>query len=1045
MISQFFINRPRFAIVIAILFLLSGMIALFTLPVTLYPDITPSQIVITANYPGADAQTVMNTVVQPIESQLNGVKRMIYMSSTATDSGSASVKVYFDIGTDGDMNTVNTQNRVNWAQAQLPSEVQRQGVITKEASSSMLALVTLYSPKGTYNDIELNNFMAISIKDEMARIPGVGDVTQFGEMIYSMRIWLDTMKMASLKITVDDVRTAVTKQNVQISAGALGDAPSSDAQATRIALSAQGRLSDPEQFGAIVIRAKSNGSLIRLRDVAKIEMASERYSGISTLNGKPAAMLAVYQLNSANGLAIAEEMKHRLNELKKTTFPEDLEFGIQYDTTKFIESSVDEVVETLYVAVLLVILVTFLFLQDWRATLVPTVAIPVSLVGTFAVMQVIGFTINLTTLFGLILAIGIVVDDAIVVIENVSRIMEEEHLSPKEAALKSMKQVTAPIIATTSVLLAMFIPVCFLPGITGVMYRQFGITISVSVFISMINALTLSPALCALILKEQNPGKKKFFFFRWFDSCFDWLTAHYSRIVSLLVRKAVIIVVLYGAMGYGAIELYKMLPTGFVPNEDQGAFFVSVQLPDSASLVRTEKTTAQIREILKEIPEVEDYVFVSGYNIINGISASNCAFGIVVLKDWALRKEKQQIQDAIIARFYAKAGHIPSAQIVPFGLPSIQGLGTVSGFSMMLQDRSGTLTPEQFQKKLNEVLVAANSSPVLQNVFSSFRASFPQIFLDIDREKALKLGVEIDQINSALQGVYGYTYVNDFNKYGKSYKVEYQGMSEYRDDISDLNHVFVRSNTNKMIPLSSLIRPEYRFAPQYLQRFNMFQSILINGSPAPGFSSGQAMAEMEKIVRQVDPSLSFEWTDMSYQEKLAGNQIAIVFALALLFIYLFLVAQYESWMIPLSVLLSVPIALLGAVLSLFLLRIDNNIYTQVGFVLLFGIACKTAILIVEFAKEQFESGKELYEAAETAARLRFRAVLMTAISFILGTLPLVIASGACAVSRRSLGTAVFGGMLVSVLIGTILIPVFYVFVQMILSWMDRKAKKKMQP
>ena len=1040
MISQFFINRPRFAIVIAILFLLSGLIALFTLPITLYPNITPSVITVSTRYPGADAQTVLDTVIQPIESQINGVKRMLYMSSTATDDGSASVKVTFDIGTDGDTNTVNTQNRVNWATAQLPQEVQRQGVITKEASSNILAVITLYSPNGTYSELELSNFMSISVKDEIARIPGVGDVMEFGEMTYAMRIWLDTMRMASLKVTVEDVSSAIASQNVQVSAGALGDAPSSPDQAERLSVAAQGRLANPEQFGSIVIRSNSGGSQVRLRDIARVEMGAETYSGISTLNGKPAAMLAVYQLNEANGLEIAREINKRLDRLKNNLFPEDLEYGIQYDTTKFITASIDEVKNTLFEAVLLVVLVTFLFLQDWRSTLVPTIAIPVSLVGTFAVMLGIGYSINMTTLFGLILAIGIVVDDAIVVIENVSRLMEEEHLPPKEAALKSMKQVTGPIIATTSVLLAMFVPVCFLPGITGVMYRQFGITISVAVFISMINALTLSPALCALLLKPVDPNRRKFFFFRWFDAGFDKLTRGYSAIVKSLLRKSVLVLLLYAVMGAGALKLYTLLPTGFIPNEDQGAFFVSVQLPDGASLMRTEKVTQKVTGILRGIPEVEDFIFTSGFNILNGINASNCAFGIVTLKDWSERKDKEKQQDAVIAKFYAKALQIPDASIVPFGVPSIPGLGTTSGFSLMLQDTSGNMTPQDFQKTLNEILVEANNSPVFSSVYSTFRASFPQVYLDIDREKAIRLGVTPDSINTALQGIFGSTYVNDFNKYGKSYKVELQGDNVFRDDVRDLTKAYVRNGKGDMVPLGTLVDIKYNFVPQFLTRYNMFQSVLVNGSAAPGYSSGQAMDEMEKIVKKVNSGMSFEWTDMSYQEKLAGNQIVIVFALALLFIYLFLVAQYESWMIPFSVLLSVPVAFLGAVLSLYLLNIENNIYTQVGFVLLFGIACKTAILIVEFAKEQHEKGTPILEAAEYAARLRFRAVLMTAVSFILGTFPLVVALGAGAVSRRSLGTAVFGGMLVSVIIGTLLIPVFYAVIQRMIEWARKKTE-----
>ena len=1040
MISQFFINRPRFAIVIAILFLLSGLIALFTLPITLYPNITPSVITVSTRYPGADAQTVLDTVIQPIESQINGVKRMLYMSSTATDDGSASVKVTFDIGTDGDTNTVNTQNRVNWATAQLPQEVQRQGVITKEASSNILAVITLYSPNGTYSELELSNFMSISVKDEIARIPGVGDVMEFGEMTYAMRIWLDTMRMASLKVTVEDVKSAIAAQNVQVSAGALGDAPSSPEQAERLSVAAQGRLANPEQFGSIVIRSNSDGSQVRLRDIARVEMGAETYSGISTLNGKPAAMLAVYQLNEANGLEIAREINKRLDRLKNNLFPEDLEYGIQYDTTKFITASIDEVKNTLFEAVLLVVLVTFLFLQDWRSTLVPTIAIPVSLVGTFAVMLGIGYSINMTTLFGLILAIGIVVDDAIVVIENVSRLMEEEHLPPKEAALKSMKQVTGPIIATTSVLLAMFVPVCFLPGITGVMYRQFGITISVAVFISMINALTLSPAICALLLKPVDPNRRKFFFFRWFDAGFDKLTRGYSAIVKSLLRKSVLVLLLYAVMGAGALKLYTLLPTGFIPNEDQGAFFVSVQLPDGASLMRTEKVTQKVTGILRGIPEVEDFIFTSGFNILNGINASNCAFGIVTLKDWSERKDKEKQQDAVIAKFYAKALQIPDASIVPFGVPSIPGLGTTSGFSLMLQDTSGNMTPQDFQKTLNEILVEANNSPVFSSVYSTFRASFPQVYLDIDREKAIRLGVTPDSINTALQGIFGSTYVNDFNKYGKSYKVELQGDNVFRDDVRDLTKAYVRNGKGDMVPLGTLVDIKYNFVPQFLTRYNMFQSVLVNGSAAPGYSSGQAMDEMEKIVKKVNSGMSFEWTDMSYQEKLAGNQIVIVFALALLFIYLFLVAQYESWMIPFSVLLSVPVAFLGAVLSLYLLNIENNIYTQVGFVLLFGIACKTAILIVEFAKEQHEKGTPILEAAEYAARLRFRAVLMTAVSFILGTFPLVVALGAGAVSRRSLGTAVFGGMLVSVIIGTLLIPVFYAVIQRMIEWARKKTE-----
>ncbi len=1046
MISRFFIERPRFAFVISIVITLAGLISILTLPVAQYPDITPSQISITTTYPGADAKTVQETVVQPIEAQINGVKDMLYVSSNATDTGMATITVTFDIGTDGDSNTVNTQNRVNWANAQLPEEVRRQSVIVKEKSSSMLQVIALYSPTGVYDSLFLSNYASINLKDELARIPGVGDVQLLGELKYAMRIWLDPDRLAYLKLTVDDVTAAIKAQNVQVSAGALGDAPSAKNQVFRYSLQTQGRLSDPEEFENIVIRSTPDGEQVRLSDVARIELGAENYGSTGSYNGKPAALLAIYQLNDANGLEIARAARGKLEELK-TFFPEGLDYAIPFDMTDFISASIDEVVVTLFEAVLLVVLITFLFLQDWRATLVPTIAIPVSLIGTFAVMAVIGYSINLITLFGLILAIGVVVDDAIVVIENISRLMEDEHLTPKEAAIKSMEQVTGPVIATTLVLLAMFIPVCFLPGITGEMYRQFGITISVSVAISSINALTLSPALSAMLLKPVEARGAKFCFFRWFDAGFGRLTSGYIRLVSPVVRRTGVMILCYAGLAFLCVRLFNLLPTGFIPDEDQGKIFVNIQLPDAASFERTAAVARRVEAEAMHMPGVIDVLSVPGYSILSGAQASNNALVIVSLAPWEQRRTPELQQSAIQRQLLAAFREIPEASISVFGMPSIQGIGSTGGFAFVIEDTTGTHT-DRLQEAVDLVVSEAARRPEILAAYSTFSANVPQIYLEIDREKALKLGVSLDSLNSMLKGFTGYTYVNDFNKYGKVYKVEIQAEQNFRDTVSRLRNLFVRSSSGEMVPLGTLVSIKTRSSPQYLNRFNLYSSATINGMQAPGYSSGQAMRALEEIADKVLPAgMKYEWTDMSYQERKAGtglalgsleiNMMAVIFGLALLFMYLFLVAQYESWMLPVAVLLAVPIAFFGSLLSLFLTGIDNNIYTQVGFVLLFGIACKTAILIVEFAREKHEEGLDPYDAALFAAKLRFRAVLMTAVSFLLGTLPLVIASGAGAASRRSLGTAVFGGMLVAVIGGTILIPAFYVLVQKMINWSKR--------
>ena len=1044
MISKFFIDRPRFAFVISIVITLAGIVALFTLPVTQYPDITPGQVSISATYPGADAKTVQETVIQPIEAQVNGVKRMIYMSSNATDTGAATITVTFDIGTDGDSNTVNTQNRVNWASAQLPEEVRRQSVIVKEKSPSMLLVITLFSPDGRYDDLFLSNYASIYLKDELARIPGVGEVQLLGEHKYSMRIWLDPERMAGMNMTVDEVTNALKQQNVQVSAGALGEAPTGGNGIFRYALQTQGRLSEVSEFEEIVVRSTPDGAQVKLKNIAEVELGAENYSSTGTYNGKPAALLAVYQLNEANGIQIREACAARLEELK-AYFPEGIDYGIPFDTTSFITASIDEVAMTLIIAVILVVAITYLFLQDWRSTVVPTLAIPVSLIGTFAVLLVIGYTINLITLFALILAIGIVVDDAIVVIENVNRLMEEEHLSPKQAAVKSMEEVTGPVIATTAVLLAMFIPICFLPGITGEMYRQFGITIAVSVVISSVNALTLSPALCSILLKPVEPGGKKFFLFRWFNGGFERLTGGYIRLVRLIVRRALFALVLFAVIVFGCYWFYVNLPTGFIPEEDQGKLFVNIQLPDAASFDRTQAFTERVVEEVRKVDGVVDVLGVAGYSILTGSQASNNSMVLVSLLPWKERKSPELSQDAIQRKLQALLNRDPGAVVQVFGLPTIQGIGTTGGFSFVVEDTTGTY-PERLETAVNDLCAAARQNPAIGSAYSTFRAQVPQVFLNIDREKALKLGVAISDINTALQGLTGYTYVNDFNKFGKVYKVEIQAAARARRTVPDVRGIYVPNSQGEMVPLGTLVEVEQRLSPQYLNRYNMYSSATINGSNAPGYSTGQAMEAMEELARQILPEgMKFDWTDMSYQEKAANqpvrlgggvslNMTMIIFSLALLFMYLFLVAQYESWMIPVAVLLSVPIAFFGSLLFLWVMNVENNIYTQVGFVLLFGLACKTAILIVEFAKVSHEQGKSIFDAAVEAAKLRFRAVLMTAISFILGVLPLVVATGAGAASRVSLGSAVFGGMIVAAIGGTLLVPMFYAVVQRLIEF-----------
>lgn len=1037
MFSEFFINRPKFAFVISIVITIAGLAGILNLPVAQYPNITPPQVEISARFPGASAADVEKSVIAPLEAQINGVKNMLYMSSKSSNDGSASISVTFDLGTDGDKNTVNVQNRVSIATASLPEEVKRQGVTVKEKSSNMLMIVNLFSPNQTFDGNFLSNYTNINITDNILRIPGVGDARIMGGYNYSMRIWLDPDRMTSLGLTPKDVITAVQSQNVQVAAGTIGAPPLQSDQQFQYTVRTTGRLTSIDEFKNIVIRMNNDSSRVKLADIARVELGAENYSSFGSLNGKPGVLLAIYQLPDANGLEVAEKCRELMNNLKEN-FPVDVEHAILYDTTKFIDASISEVIETLVIAVLLVILVVFIFLQDWRSTIIPCLAIPVSLIGTFGAMYALGFSINTISLFGLILAIGVVVDDAIVVLENVKRLMAEEGLEPKEATKKTMKQVSGPVVATTLVLLATFIPVTFMPGISGQIYNQFAVTIAISVIISSLNALTLSPALCASFLKKEQ--SEPWFFFRWFNSFFDWVTDKYGKIVGFFLRKALIVIIILIGVFAGTGWLFKNTPTGFIPNEDSGAILVDVQLPDGASLNRTKEVVSKAEQIIKNTPGVSDVMSVTGFGMLKGSNSSNSAFVIIVLEDWADRPGIKNSSFAILRKLGGKLSQIPQGRIIPFVTPPIPGVGSTGGFEFMVQD---TLSrpPDEFLKTVNTVIAKANEAPEIRQAFTTFSANIPQIFVDLNREKALQLGVPLSDIFQTLQALLGSAYVNDFNLYGKVYRVTIQADKQFRQDRLDITKINVRNSNGEMIPLSTLCTLSWKYGPDIIEHYNGFRSIKISGNPAAGYSSAQAMEVMERIAEENLPgTMTTEWTGMSYQERLAGNLMAIILASALVFIYLFLVAQYESWLIPISVLLSVPLAIFGALTAIFFSGMPNGIYVQVGLILLFGISAKTAILIVEFAKENREQvGKSIFDASLFAAKTRFRAVMMTALSFILGIVPLMTASGAGAFSRITLGLAVFGGMLMATVVGTLFIPSFFQIIQNVREWVTKKS------
>jgi HAE1 family hydrophobic/amphiphilic exporter-1 len=1030
----FFIQRPIFASAIAIIMVLAGSICYFLLPVSQFPDITPPQVVVSAVYPGASAQVVADTVTTPLEQQINGVAGMTYMSSASSNDGSSTITITFDVGYPLSIAAVDVQNRVAQAASALPPIVNQAGITIKKQNPNFVLIVNLTSPDKSVDPVSLSNYAYLQIVDPLKRLQGVGDVQIFGERRYSMRVWLDPDKLANLGITAVDVQQAVAEQNVQVAAGKIGQSPAPAGTPFEMQVNALGRLSDPAQFGDIVVRANpASGSVVRLRDVARIELGALQYASTAFFGDDPTVVLAIYQMPGSNALELQQRVKDKMDDLSKR-FPKGIAYGMHYDTTRFVSASMRDVVVTLIEALILVVAVVFVFLQSWRTTIIPTIAIPVSLIATLAVMEVLGFSLNMLSLLGMVLAIGLVVDDAIVVVENVERQLEAG-LKPLAAARAAMREVTGPIIATTAVLMAVFVPVAFIPGVSGRLYNQFALTVAISVGISAFNSLTLSPALSAAFLRHR--GEVRFAPFRWFNAGFAWLSHAYARAVRGLIRLRWAMMGLFVA-ALGATYLVSLrIPSTFLPVEDQGYFFVVIQLPDGASLQRTDAVAKQVRDILQATPGVDIVGSISGLNFLTAAAQSNSAVEFAILKPWDERPPEQNASK-IVEAVRPKLLGLPGAIALSFDPPSIPGLGTTGGFEFQVEDLTGRGSVA-LNAAAQAVIAEARKQPEInaQQLFTSFSTSTPQFNYDLDRNKAKLLGLNLPDVFNTLQIYLGSLYVNDFNLFGHTFRVTLQADKDARAAASDLSRLYVRNATGGMVPLSTLGTLKPTVGPETVPHYNNYASALINGGPAPGFSSGQAVAAMERAAATALPrDFAFEWTGITFQELKAGSIATIVFALAIVFVFLILAAQYESWTMPFMVLLAVPLALFGALLALWLRGRQIDVYSQIGFVMLIGLAAKNAILIVEFAKQRRLEGLDIVEAAMEAARLRLRPILMTAFAFILGVVPLMVAEGAGAASRQSIGTTVFGGMLAATILTLAFVPVFYAVIE---QWRERWA------